>query len=130
MDDEQEVDGRVWRKVRDPDRNEGWVAAEFVASGSQSAGASPGTPAAAPPAPPAAVRATPLTPVPTAAASARAQPEGPACPESHPLKGVTNERGEKLYYAPSSAGYGSVPPEVCFSNGGEARGAGYQGPTP
>ncbi|MCC7104604.1 MAG: SH3 domain-containing protein [Chloroflexi bacterium] len=30
LGDSQQADGRTWLKVRDPDNNEGWVAAEFL----------------------------------------------------------------------------------------------------
>ena len=31
VDDPRESEGRTWRPVRDPEQNEGWVAAEFLA---------------------------------------------------------------------------------------------------
>jgi hypothetical protein len=40
LGDSQQADGHTWLKVRDPDNNEGWVAAEFLTK--------PATPAGAP----------------------------------------------------------------------------------
>jgi hypothetical protein len=42
LGEEQQAGGRAWKKVRDPDGNEGWIAAEFlVASAGESPPASP-----------------------------------------------------------------------------------------
>ncbi len=135
--EEQEADGRAWKKVADPDGNQGWVAAEFVAQA-----ADPARSSAAPLGPATTPTATASATAPTATAlrrcsraprwpfdprcraSGRAEPQDANRPESHPLKGATIDQGEKIYYLPNSPSYASARPEVCFSNGGEARDAG------
>jgi hypothetical protein len=77
-------------------------------------------------APKAASSPAPPMPSPTPDPAGRTDPVDGACPPSHQIKGATSPAGERLYYEPDRPSYPTVTPEVCFTAGGDARGAGYR----
>jgi hypothetical protein len=55
-----------------------------------------------------------------------ATPQGRDCPETHPIKGNINARGERIYHVPGSRYYDETIPEVCFLTVEEAEAAGFR----
>lgn len=116
VDPGREVEGVLWRLVRDETGEVGWIAAEFL---------SPVTAVQ--------IRVSPIpgaiggsTAVPgVATPSTRAVPlDRQHCPESHPIKAVA--AGGFLYYATSHAIYDRVQPDVCFSTERAAESTGFR----
>lgn len=116
VDPGREVNGTLWRQVRDDTGATGWVAAELLAAVTAVE-----------------IRVSPLPiasggpPLPTGAAGARVPPvDRQTCPESHPVKAVGV--GGLRYYAPSHPQYAATLPDICFSSVEAAEGLGFRAP--
>jgi hypothetical protein len=51
---------------------------------------------------------------------------GGLCPETHPIKGNRNDRGEWIYHKPEQQYYKKTNAEECFSTDDDALEAGYR----
>jgi hypothetical protein len=128
--EEQHAAGRSWQRVTDAGGIEGWVASEFVGSGSASLAPQLGAPAMSVPAaaPSAAALAEhPVAPVaPAAKPSGQAAPQGGSCPPGFLIKGNQSSSGELIYHSPGGQFYSRTNPEACFATAGAAVAAGYR----
>jgi hypothetical protein len=115
--------GRTWRRVRDTDGAEGWVASDFlVAAGNPSPAGTLG------------VARTPATTTSSAAGQAgqrpatsgEAQPHAGICPMSHPIKGNLASGGERIYHVRGGQFYARTDPEACFATESDAMAAGFR----
>jgi hypothetical protein len=125
LGDEQQAAGRAWKQVKDAGGTEGWVASEFLGSGS--AAVSPGM-ALAPsnPAPLAVPTTRPATTAPVAKPSGPAPPLDRNCPAGFPIKATRSSTGELIYHVQTGESYAVTKPEQCFATAADAAAGGYR----
>lgn len=64
--------------------------------------------------------------LPVGQGAASAEPNGPSCPSSHPIKGNVSRSGDRIFHRPGWQYYKATWPEDCFESESAAEDAGYR----